>query len=66
MRKRTSFVCAYALFVALGAPGCGGGGVQEGLPPDLSPNEELIKQDMEVGRLNAESLNPQAKPVRKK
>ena len=60
MRKRTSFACAYALFVALGVPGCGGG-VEEGLPPDLSPNEELLKQDMEVGKLNAQSLNPSAK-----
>jgi len=62
MRKRTSFVCAYALFVALGASGCGGG-VEPGLPKDVTPSAEQLKQDAEVGAKNAASLNP---PVTKK
>jgi hypothetical protein len=65
MRKRTSFVCAYALLVALGVPGCGGG-VEPGMPKDVAPSAEQLKQDAEVGALNAGSLNPSTKPVTKK
>jgi hypothetical protein len=62
MRKRTSFVCGYALLVALGVSGCGGGGIEKGLPTDTAPSPEQLKQDEEVGAKNAESLNPPATP----
>jgi hypothetical protein len=55
MRKRTSFVCAYALFVALGVTGCGGGGIKE-TPVETAPSAEQLKQDAEVGAKNAASL----------
>jgi len=60
MRKRTSFACAYALFVALGVPGCGGGGIEPGIPKDAAPSPEQLQQDAAVGAKNAESLNPPA------
>lgn len=55
MRKRTPFVCAYALFVALGVSGCGGGGIKEGMPADTTPNADLLKQEQEAGRLATEA-----------
>jgi hypothetical protein len=65
MRKRTSsvFVCGYALFIALGISGCGGGTIKEGMPTETAPSPEQLKQDEEVGAKNADALNPApAKP----
>ena len=55
MRKRTSFVCAYALFVAFGVTGCGDG-IKQGMPAETAPSPEQLKQDAEVGAKNAGSL----------
>jgi len=55
MRKKTSFVYAYALFVALGVTGCGEG-IKEGMPAETAPSAEQLKQDAEVGAKNAASL----------
>jgi len=65
MRKRTFFVGAAGLFVAFGLAGCGGGTIKEGLPADTKPNEDLIRQDQEVGKRNMESLNPSSAPAKK-
>jgi len=60
MLNRKLFVGAYLLFLAFGLVGCGGGGVQEGMPADTKPNDALLKQEQEAGRRAEEQAKAEA------
>jgi hypothetical protein len=51
MKTRRLIVALYGLVLSLGAVGCGSG-IKEGMPENLTPSADFLKQEEAIGKLN--------------